>query len=112
MSDQGKSFQDDPAIFNVRSSSRPSADDPLVILDECLASLPEGDARLDLLYKLRHLLLQQGVSKQQQDTEFEKLKTVVDKLTSPANRVGTLLELPEILLASTWGRMRNECSLH
>ena len=95
MSDQGKSFPEDPQNFKVRSSPRPSADDPLVILDECLASLPDGDARVDLLYKLRHLLLQQGVSKQQQDTELEKLKTVVEQLTSPANRVGTLLELPE-----------------
>ena len=95
MSDQGKSFPEDSPIFKVRPSSRPSAEDPLVILDECLASLPDGDARLALLYKLRHLLLQQGVSKQQQDTEFEKLKTVVDKLTSPANRVGTLLGLPD-----------------
>ncbi|UCE62501.1 MAG: AAA family ATPase, partial [Nitrospirota bacterium] len=95
MSDQGKSFPDDPPIVKVRTSSRPSADDPIVILDECLASLSDGDARVPLLYKLRHLLLQQGVSKQQQNTELEKLKTVVEKLTSPANRVGTLLELPE-----------------
>ena len=93
MNDQRKSFSEDPPDFNVRASSRSSADDPLVILDECLASLPDGDAKVASLYKLRHLLLQQGVSKQQQDTELEKLKTVVETLTSPANRVGTLLEL-------------------
>ena len=95
MSDQGKTFREDPSIQKLRPSSRSSVDDPLLILDECLASLPDGDAKVPLLYKLRHLLLQQGVSKQQQTAEIEKLKSVVDKLTSPANRVGTLLELPE-----------------
>ena len=95
MSDQGKNFREDPSIQKLRHSSRSSGDDPILILDECLASLPDGDPKVPLLYKLRHLLLQQGVSKQQQETEIEKLKSVVEKLTSPANRVGTLWELPE-----------------
>ncbi len=82
------------------SSSRPrkdtggAGDDPLLIIDECLASLADDDPRQKLLYKLRHLLLQETVSVQQREAEFAKLKGVVEKLTAPANRVGTLLELP------------------
>ena len=83
-----------------RSSSQPrheraaAGDDPLLIIDECLASLADDDPRQKLLYKLRHLLLKETVSVQQREAELVKLKGVVDKLTAPANRVGTLLELP------------------
>lgn len=82
------------------SSGRPSkepggaGDDPLRLIDECLASLADDDPRQKLLYRLRHLLLQQTVSVQQREAELAKLQGVVDKLTAPANRVGTLLELP------------------
>lgn len=83
-----------------RSSSQPrherggAAGDPLLIIDECLATLADDDPRQKLLYKLRHLLLRETVSVQEREAELVKLKGVVDKLTAPANRVGTLLELP------------------
>ncbi len=70
------------------------ANDPLVLIDECLASLPDDDPRQKILYKLRHLLLQNGVAWQQREAEFTKLNVVVEKLTAPANRIGTLLDLP------------------
>ena len=95
MSDPGNSFSDNPSHSKRRSSFRQSVNDPLIILDEFLATLPDGDPRVDSLYKLRHLLLQQEVTKQQQKTELDNLTTVVKKLTAPANRVGTLLELPD-----------------
>ncbi len=75
-----------------RSSSR--SNDPLVLIDDCLAALPEDAPRQKILYKLRHLLLQEGVTNQQREAEFKKLNEVVQKLTAPANRIGTLLELP------------------
>ena len=68
--------------------------DPLVLIDECLAAVPDDDPRQKILFKLRHLLLQDGVARQQREAEFRKLSEVVGKLTAPANRIGTLLELP------------------
>lgn len=68
--------------------------DPLILIDDCLASMADDDPRQKILYKLRHLLLQQGAGAQQRDAEFKKLNEVVSKLTAPANRIGTLLDLP------------------
>lgn len=81
---------------NGKSTGREHAGvhDPLVLLDECLAAMPDDEPRQRILFKLRHLLLQEGVAKQQRETEFKKLNEVVSKLTAPANRIGTLLELP------------------
>lgn len=71
-----------------------SANDPLELIDECLAAFPESDPRRKILYKLRHLVLQQSVAGQQREAEFKKLSEVVGRLTAPANRIGMLLELP------------------
>jgi proteasome-associated ATPase len=38
--------------------------------------------------------MQQSVLGQQREAEFKKLNGVVEKLTAPANRIGTLLEVP------------------
>lgn len=72
----------------------PSSNDLLVLIDACLASLPDDDPRQKILYKLRHLILREGAAHQQREAEFKKLSEVVGKLTAPANRIGTLLELP------------------
>ena len=95
MSDPGKPTPHEPPPRTSKSSPPPTGVDPLQIIDECLMSVPEGSPLVELLYKLRHEVLQQGVTTQQQNTDLEKLKTVVTKLTAPANRVGTLLELLE-----------------
>ena len=70
------------------------SNDPLVLLDECLAAFSDDDPRQKILYKLRHVLMQDGAARQQRDAEFGKLSAVVEKLTAPANRIGTLLDLP------------------
>jgi len=69
--------------------------DPLVLIDECLATLPEDAPQHAVLYKIRHQLLQEGVSQQQREAEIKKLQSVVEKLTAPANRIGTLLDKPQ-----------------
>lgn len=84
---------------DLEGSGRPAApgakaQDPLVLIDECLALMPDGDPRQKILYKLRHLLLQAGAATQQREAEFKKLSTVIEKLTAPANRIGTLLDVP------------------
>ncbi len=68
--------------------------DPLELLEECLASFPDTDPRQKILYKLRHAVMLSQAANQQREVEFKKVSEVVAKLTAPANRVGTLLELP------------------
>lgn len=68
--------------------------DPLELIEQCLASFPDNDPRQQILYKLRHAVLLSAASQQQRDAEFKKLSDVVAKLTAPANRIGTLLDLP------------------
>ena len=67
----------------------------LELLDQCIASLPEGDERIALLYQLRHRFIEMTTATQQHDTERTKMQAVIEKLTAPANRVGTLIALPE-----------------
>ncbi|MEQ1792887.1 MAG: AAA family ATPase [Nitrospira sp.] len=68
--------------------------DPLELIEQCLASFPENDPRQQILYKLRHSVMLTAASQQQRDVEFKKISEVVAKLTAPANRIGTLLDLP------------------
>ncbi|MBI5854543.1 MAG: AAA family ATPase [Nitrospirae bacterium] len=93
MSDHQPDVQRDPPHDSRAKSGAPSSD-PFVLIDECLASFPDQDPRQKILYKLRHLLIQQGTLHQQREAEFKKLSDVVGKLTAPANRIGTLLEIP------------------
>lgn len=68
--------------------------DPLDLIEECLASFPESDPRQKLLYKLRHAVILSQAATQQREAEFKKVSDVIAKLTAPANRIGTLLDLP------------------
>ena len=68
--------------------------DPLELIEQCLSSFPENDPRQQILYKLRHSVMLTAASQQQRDAEFKKISEVVAKLTAPANRIGTLLDLP------------------
>ncbi len=71
-----------------------AAADPLDLIEQCLASFPENDPRQQILYKLRHSVMLTAASQQQREAEFKKISEVVAKLTAPANRIGTLLDLP------------------
>ena len=86
-----------PSQIPPNSSPPPSSTQqshPLFLIDECLATLPETAPQHALLYKIRHQLLQDGISQEQRETEMKQLQGVVEKLTAPANRIGTLLDLP------------------
>ncbi|NGZ04457.1 MAG: peptidase [Nitrospira sp. WS238] len=76
------------------ASSRTSGNDPLELIEQCLASFPEDDPRRRLLYKVRHAVLLSQTTSEQRELEFKKISEVVAKLTAPANRIGTLLDLP------------------
>jgi len=68
--------------------------DPLELIEQCLASFPDSDPRQKILYKLRHAVIIGQAALQQREVEFKKVADVIAKLTAPANRVGTLLEVP------------------
>lgn len=75
-------------------SQRLSELSSLELIDQCLASLPEGDERIAFLYQLRHRLIELTTSTQQHEAERTKMQSVIEKLTAPANRIGTLLSQP------------------
>ncbi|HSF66146.1 MAG TPA: AAA family ATPase [Nitrospiraceae bacterium] len=68
--------------------------DPLELIEQCLASFSENDPRQKILYKLRHAVILGQAAQKQREVEFKKISDVIEKLTAPANRVGTLLEVP------------------
>lgn len=68
--------------------------DPLELIEQCLALFSEEDPRQKILYKLRHAVMLEAASNQQREAEFKKLSEVAAKLTAPANRIGTLLDIP------------------
>jgi len=72
----------------------PAGSDPLELIEQCLAAFSADDPRQKILYKLRHAVMLNAAAHQQRDAEFKKLSEVVGKLTAPANRIGTLLEIP------------------
>ena len=68
--------------------------DPLELIEQCLGVFPDGDPRQKILYKLRHAVMLSQAATQQREAEFKKLSEVAAKLTAPANRIGTLLDIP------------------
>ncbi|SPP63456.1 AAA family ATPase [Nitrospira lenta] len=83
-----------PADTGAGKRASSTTTDPLELIEQCLASFPENDPRQQILYKLRHSVMLSAASQQQRDAEFKKISEVVAKLTAPANRIGTLLDLP------------------
>jgi len=79
---------------DVANPSMRMGSDPLELIEECLASFPDSDPRQKILYKLRHAVILGQAAQQQREVEFKKVADVIAKLTAPANRVGTLLEVP------------------
>ncbi len=93
--DQGSDRQDSTRGARSGSGQGPgSGIDPLALIEQCLESFPEEDPRRNILYKLRHAVMLEAASHQQREAEFKKLSEVTAKLTAPANRIGTLLEIP------------------
>jgi proteasome-associated ATPase len=86
--------QQDPAKHKIGEASSPTGSDALELIEQCLASFPDNDPRQKLLYKLRHAVMLAQAANQQREVEFKKVSDVVAKLTAPANRIGTLLDVP------------------
>ncbi|MBL8053294.1 MAG: AAA family ATPase [Nitrospira sp.] len=93
MSDHG-SFDQETRNDRSDEPSLKIGTDPLELIEQCLATFSDGDPRQKLLYKLRHAVMLSQTASQQREVEFKKVSEVVAKLTAPANRIGTLLEIP------------------
>ncbi|MFQ5597520.1 MAG: AAA family ATPase [Nitrospiria bacterium] len=63
------------------------------LIDKLLLDIEE-DAQRKVLIRLRERLAQSDLTLQQLQAEVKKLSEVVEKVTAPANRIGTLLNLP------------------
>ncbi len=94
MSDRRSPDQDEPKGQSDEPLLPKTGADPLELIEQCLASFPESDPRQKLLYKLRHAVILSQAADQQRELEFKKTREVVAKLTAPANRIGTLLDVP------------------
>ncbi|MEK7236638.1 MAG: AAA family ATPase [Nitrospirota bacterium] len=79
---------------DVANPSMRMGSDPLELIEQCLASFPDSDPRQKILYKLRHSVILGQAAQQQREIEFKKAADVIAKLIAPANRVGTLLDVP------------------
>lgn len=98
-SDIGSRQQDNEGGREAGKREAQTGSDPLELIEQCLAAFPETDPRQKILYKLRHAVMLSAAANQQREAEFKKISEVVAKLTAPANRIGTLLEIPEEGLA-------------
>ena len=67
----------------------------LSMIDQILMSMDEKDRRRPLLYQLRRQLQEDEITFEEARRTIVELEGALEKVTSPANRVGTLLEPPD-----------------
>src|SRR5947209_13884925 len=64
------------------------------VLDRTIASLPPGDNVRRELLDLRLSIAEQEETMNEARQTIEKLESIIKKVTSPANRIGTFLGAP------------------
>lgn len=67
----------------------------LSIIDQILMSMDEKDRRRPLLYQLRRQLQEDEITFEEARRAIVEMESALEKVTAPANRVGTLLELSD-----------------
>ena len=67
----------------------------LMLVDQLLYATHENDRRRSLLYELRRAIIEDEVTFQEARQAIVDMQATVDKLTAPANRIGTLLGFPK-----------------
>ena len=67
----------------------------LMLVDQRLYATHEDDRRRSLLYELRRAIIEDEVTFQEARQAIVEMQETVDKLTAPANRIGTLLGFPK-----------------
>ena len=69
-------------------------EEPLELVDRLLAMAPERDPIRSLLYQLRRQLMEREIGFQEARRSLVELEAALEKVTSPANRVGIFLGSP------------------
>ena len=72
-----------------------SDDDLLRVVDSLLTSFVENQSARPLLFQLRRQLIDREISYQEARSSLVELEAALDKVTSPASRVGIFLSSPE-----------------
>ncbi|MGA1194957.1 MAG: peptidase, partial [Candidatus Latescibacterota bacterium] len=67
----------------------------LSIIDQILMTMDEKDKRRPLLYQLRRQLQEDEITFEEARRSIIELENALEKVTAPANRVGTLLSPPK-----------------
>ena len=67
----------------------------LMLVDELIYATHENDRRRPLLYQLRRAIIEDEMTFQEAREAIVKMEEAIEKLTSPANRIGTLLGMPK-----------------
>lgn len=69
--------------------------DSLQLIDQLFSLTPQEDRRFSVLLALQKKIKEDTLTVQQIQTELKKLNQVIEKVTAPANRIGTFLGFPE-----------------
>jgi proteasome-associated ATPase len=67
----------------------------LMLVDQLIYATHENDRRRPLLYQLRRAIIEDEMTFQEARQAIVEMQETIEKLTSPANRIGTLLGLPK-----------------
>ncbi|MFC1525752.1 AAA family ATPase [Candidatus Latescibacterota bacterium] len=77
-------------------------EEPLRLVDQALLLLPERDSTRALLYQLRRQLMEREITFQEARRALVELEGALEKVTSPANRVGVYLGSPREGIATVY----------
>ena len=67
----------------------------LMLVDRLIYATHENDRRRPLLFQLRRAIIEDEMTFQEAREAIVEMQETIEKLTSPANRIGTLLGLPK-----------------
>ena len=79
-----------------------SDEEPLRLVDQALRMLPDRDPTRALLYQLRRQVMERELTFQEARRALVELESALEKVTSPANRVGVYLGSPEEGIATVF----------
>ena len=67
----------------------------LMLVDRLIYATHENDRRRPLLFQLRRAIVEDEMTFQEAREAIVEMQETIEKLTSPANRIGTLLGMPK-----------------
>ena len=90
-------FDDEDLEEEIGEGDEDSAGIPrsLMLVDQLIYATSEDDRRRPLIFELRRAIVEDEITFQEARRTIIEMQEVVEKLTAPANRIGTLLGLPK-----------------